>query len=81
MKKQEILKLIASEPDESLVSDGSRVKTSLEFELKAFKQYYSITSVTSFFVGSSFEVDFEKLELFFQKEKVTCVDNFKLKVV
>ena len=85
--KREILKLIASPlkqlktDNEQLVQqDEKRVQVSLELELKASKHYYSITSVTNFFVGSMFELDFEKLELLFKKEHVTVTDNFRLKV-
>ncbi len=89
MNKEEILKLIASPLEKIIVDKGreqageqgeGRVKASLELELKAFKQYYSITSVTNFFVGSMFELDFEKLELLFKQENVASIENFKLRV-
>ena len=89
MDKEEILKLIASPLKEVLVDkdlesfkkqEHKRLKVNLEFELKTFKQYYSVTSITNVFVGSMFELDFDKLELLFKKQNITNIDKFRLKV-
>ena len=89
LNKKEILKLIASPLEEITIAkehrltekhNENRVKARLKLELKAFKQYYSITSVSNFFVGSMFEFDFEKLELLFKQENVASIENFKLRV-
>ena len=84
MNKEEIMRFILSpkikleELKDSQVE--RKINPCLEFELKAFKHYYSITSVTNFFVGSMFELDFEKLELIFDKQEIASTGNFKLAV-
>jgi len=84
MNKEEVIKFILGPKIQLEELKEPRVETKinpcLEFELKAFKHYYSITSVSNFFVGSMFELDFEKLELVFDKQQVASISNFKLAV-